>query len=197
MTHLDAFEHFYWRGESFGDAQLDRVIAGEEPLHDVVDVSQGVVTRAVLIDVEHAVELGEIEPGLSCSAAQLRRILARSGLRVEPGDALFVRMSRSPVDGSRSGGLSLDCVDWITEIRPSIVVSDGGFDPHPSEVDDVLMPWHIILLTALGVHLIDLADLEALARECRVRQRYSFAALVAPLGIAGSTSTPVNPLAVF
>jgi hypothetical protein len=49
----------------------------------------------------------------------------------------------------------------------------------------------------MGLRLVDLADLEALARTCSQQRRWEFFAVIASIPLAGSTSSPVNPLAMF
>jgi hypothetical protein len=49
----------------------------------------------------------------------------------------------------------------------------------------------------MGVHLIDNADLEALAQASASHGRYEFLFVLAPLVLERGTSSPVNPLAFF
>jgi hypothetical protein len=48
-----------------------------------------------------------------------------------------------------------------------------------------------------GIHLIDNADLEALAAACEKHRRYEFLFSMAPLILERGTASPVNPLALF
>jgi hypothetical protein len=49
----------------------------------------------------------------------------------------------------------------------------------------------------LGVHLIDRADMDALADAAAARNRYEFMLSLAPLPIPHGTGSPVNPIAMF
>jgi len=49
----------------------------------------------------------------------------------------------------------------------------------------------------MGVHLIDNAQLEDLARACTERQRYEFLLTLAPLRLERGTGCPINPIALF
>jgi kynurenine formamidase len=48
------------------------------------------------------------------------------------------------------------------------------------------------MLRDRGVYLIEMLDLEALARD----RRHEFLFVVAPLQIKGGTASPINPLAI-
>lgn len=52
-------------------------------------------------------------------------------------------------------------------------------------------------LAALGVWLIDNANLEQLAEECQRNDRYEFMLSMAPLVLRNATGSPVNPIAIF
>ncbi len=56
---------------------------------------------------------------------------------------------------------------------------------------------HDFSLVYLGVHLIDNADLEALAEACAARNRWEFLLTMAPIPYPGGTGSPINPIAIF
>ena len=59
------------------------------------------------------------------------------------------------------------------------------------------MPIHEIAIVALGLHLMDNLDLDALAAVCADEGRWGFLFVVAPLVLRRGTASPVNPIAVF
>jgi hypothetical protein len=59
------------------------------------------------------------------------------------------------------------------------------------------MPIHAVGLAAMGLCLVDNADLERLAAACAARQRWTFLFLVAPLHVVNATGSPVTPVAVL
>ena len=75
--------------------------------------------------------------------------------------------------------------------------SDGVSDVLPSGVEGVAMPIHTVAIVALGVHLMDNLDLDALAEACAAEGRWEFLFTVAPLVLRRGTASPVNPIAVF
>jgi hypothetical protein len=57
--------------------------------------------------------------------------------------------------------------------------------------------FHVVCLVAMGLWLIDDANLEELGQACAARRRWEFLLTVAPLRLRGVTGSPVNPVAVF
>jgi hypothetical protein len=50
---------------------------------------------------------------------------------------------------------------------------------------------------ALGLWILDNANLEELAEACRQRNRWEFMVCVGPLRLYNTTGSPINPIAVF
>ena len=55
----------------------------------------------------------------------------------------------------------------------------------------------MVCLVAMGLWLIDNANLEGLARTAARLDRWEFLVTIAPLRLKGVTGSPVNPIAVF
>jgi hypothetical protein len=56
---------------------------------------------------------------------------------------------------------------------------------------------HVVGLVAMGLWLIDNANLEELAESCAARGRWTFMLTIAPLRLQHTTGSPVNPIALF
>ena len=52
-------------------------------------------------------------------------------------------------------------------------------------------------LIAVGVHIFDSCDLEALGEAAASRERWEFLLTAAPLPVGGGTGSPLNPIATF
>ena len=61
----------------------------------------------------------------------------------------------------------------------------------------ITAPKLIGMLVAMGVHLIDNADLDALGAACARTARYEFMFTMLPLILERGTASPVNPVAIF
>ena len=69
-------------------------------------------------------------------------------------------------------GLSIECAEWVHASELAMIVTDCGLDPVPSQVAGVQVPWHILALTRMGLRLVDLAHLDALAQTCSRLRRW-------------------------
>ena len=59
------------------------------------------------------------------------------------------------------------------------------------------MPIHTVAIVAMGLHLMDNLDFDALSQMCAEQRRWGFLFIVAPLVLERGTASPVNPIAVF
>ena len=59
------------------------------------------------------------------------------------------------------------------------------------------MPIHMVGLVAMGLHLLDNLDLEAVSEACIEAGRWEFLLTLAPLRVLGGTGSPLNPIAMF
>ena len=56
---------------------------------------------------------------------------------------------------------------------------------------------HQVSITAMGIWILDNADLEAVAEACKARNRWEFMISIGPLRLHNTTGSPVNPIAIF
>ena len=73
----------------------------------------------------------------------------------------------------------------------------GSRSEGPPAVTRFPLAFHQLALAAVGLVLLDHAQVEPLAEICRDLGRYEFLFVVAPLALPGGTGSPVNPLAIF
>jgi kynurenine formamidase len=79
----------------------------------------------------------------------------------------------------------------------AFVGSDAAQDVVPSMVEGLALPVHTLLLTGMGINLLDNQDLEALSTTAARLKRWSFMLTIAPLAVKGGTGSPANILASF
>ncbi|NTX03541.1 MULTISPECIES: cyclase family protein [Myxococcus] len=204
-THLDALCHVFDEGRTYNGYPQSKVDSKGCSVLSVNEVRDGLLTRGVLIDMAAFKGVPYLEPGTPIHAADLEAWERKTKVKVSSGDAIIVRTGRwarraavGPWDvSSKSPGLHASSVEWLAARGVSIVATDVGLDVLPSGVEGVVMPVHVLLINTLGVHVIDNADPEALAKAAAARGRYDFLLSVAPLAIEGGTGSPVNPIATF
>ena len=203
MTHLDSLGHFFYGDRGYGGTSPNSVTGDGVTANDVRPAAGGVVGRGVLLDLPRAIGAPYVPPDRQVTLPEVQRWLAGTGAEPRSGDLLFVRTGRPLSPPPEPGGfplvgtLDLACAAWMRDSEFSVVLSDAGLDSPTPIVENVGTPWHVLLLVALGVFLVDGADLEELSVACRERGRATFLGVLAALPLPGATASPVNPLAVL
>ena len=204
-SHLDALCHIFWEGRLYNGHPTETVTAhGAEQL-GIHHLSGGIVGRGVLLDIPPVRGVDALEPGTPVTVDDLEAAEEATGVVVAPGDLLLVRTGRWVWHRRHGGwdprerlaGLHASCLPWIHEREVAALGCDGVSDCHPSGIPGVRLPIHTVGIVAMGLHLIDNLDLDALAEACDQEERNDFLFVVAPLVVDGGTASPVNPLAVF
>ena len=76
-------------------------------------------------------------------------------------------------------------------------VDNVAVEVMPSEVEDCMMPLHMICLRDMGLTFGEIFDLEPLATAAHERNRFDFFFAAVPLPITGAVGSPINPIAIF
>ena len=205
-THLDALCHVFHEGKMYnGYPATDVTVQGAK--NGAIDaIKEGMVARGVLLDIPPVKGKNWLEPKEAIFPEDLAAAEKAQGMQVEEGDILFVRTGRhariralGSWDSFQEGlsGLHASCLPWLYERRIAAMGSDGASDIFPSGYEGIMAPIHLVTIVAMGVHLIDNCDLEAVSAACAERSRWAFLLVVAPLVLQRGTASPVNPLAVF
>ncbi|HTO68875.1 MAG TPA: cyclase family protein [Myxococcota bacterium] len=204
-SHIDALCHIFHEGKLYNGYPIERVTAHGALDLGIHELKDGVVSRGVLLDVPAARGVPFLEAGEPIFPDDLERCEARASLRVEPGDVLLVRTgrwalreARGPWDPRQSAaGLDASCLPWLHERGVAVLGCDGVSDVVPSRIEGQNLPIHTVAIVAMGLHLIDNLDLEALAAACSEEKRSEFLLTLAPLVLFRGTASPVNPIALF
>jgi kynurenine formamidase len=204
-SHIDALCHIFHEGKMFNGYPAETVTAHGASRLAIHQLQSGIVTRGVLHDIPPIRGVDALAPGEPIFPVDLEAAEERAAVTVRAGDALFVRTGRwrwrdehGPWDlGAAAAGLDASCLPWLRARDVATLGSDGVSDVMPSRVDGVPMPIHTTTIVALGIHLMDNLDFDALAGACAEEGRWEFLLLVAPLVLRRGTASPVNPIAVF
>ena len=79
----------------------------------------------------------------------------------------------------------------------AVLGTDTGNDIIPAPYPNVIQPIHQVGIVAMGLWILDNANLEDLAVECALRNRWEFMLSMGPLKLTNTTGSPVNPIAIF
>ncbi len=201
-THIDALCHItvgeddHWyggytageHGTNFGPLKCD--MARVPP----------VVTRGVLLDIAGFLGLPHLAPNHIITPGECEACAAWAGVALRPGDAVLLRTGERWPEGDAcpDAGLGLPAARYLVEGCGAILVGDdmacldGFHGGGVSSVPGNPQPVHHYLLVQQGVHIIELLQLDALARD----KVYEFCFICAPAKVRGATGMYVRPVAI-
>jgi kynurenine formamidase len=191
-THIDALGHFSCHGKLFDGSVANQVqsYGGGLQRLSVYDIAP-ILRRGVLLDIAR---LEGVE-ALPADFTVTPRHLEAAGVEVRPGDVVLLRTGwaryfEDParyIAGVAGPGPEEAGARWLSQRGVFAAGSDTvAFERVPS----ALLPVHVHLLVEKGIHIIEVLNLEDLARD----QVTEFLFVAAPLKIRGGTGAPIRPL---
>jgi len=199
LTHLDALCHaFAGQGKMYNGFSVEEVTAdGSNKLGIERMAAKGLSGRGILLDVA-AVKKTVLSPGTPILPKDLEEAEEAQHIVVEEGDILLVRTGAGARNTrEQRAGLHPQCLPWLHERRVAVLGSDGDNDVHPSEFKRWASSMHSVAIPYMGLPLLDNAELDTLSQVCREEGRWEFFLTIAPWRLHGTTSSPVNPIALF
>jgi kynurenine formamidase len=197
-THIDALAHVSQDGVLHGGVSaLEAQRGGRFDRHGA-DQLPIIVARAVVLDV---VPDGEqrLPPAFPVGPDDL---IGAGGAGLRPGDIALVRTGWAQLwddpeafIGQVSGvpGVSEAGAKWLAERGVLATGADTTAYEHiPAGAGHAALPVHRVLLVDAGVPIVEMLNLEEVARD-RVRECVF---VLAPLPIVGGTGSPVRPFAL-
>jgi kynurenine formamidase len=199
-THIDAICHAAQDGKLFGGHDAYRASQGGRFTVHGIDTVEPIFCRGVLLDVPGAKGVDALPPAYGVTPADLEA--AAGDTPVGEGDAVLIRTGWPQryhdvpaYVGHDTGvpGPDGDAAQWLADRRVRVAGSDSiAFEQLLPGNGHTVMPAHTILLTQYGINIIEVLNLEELAR-AGVRE---FLFVLLPLKITGGTGSPVRPIAV-
>jgi kynurenine formamidase len=191
-THIDALSHFSCNGVFYGGREVEHTF--EHGMTEFgVDTVAPIVRRGVLLDIAGLEGVDVLPEGFEVTPDHLSRA---SNIEVSDGDIVLLRTgwakffsdARQYINNTVATGPGIEGARWLSSRKIFAAGSDTvAFEKIPSPA----MPVHVHLLVESGIHIIEVLNLEELARD-RV---YEFVFIAAPMNIRGATGAPVRPLA--
>jgi kynurenine formamidase len=215
-THMDSLCHYIFEGRTYNgwditkyhQATPTREGFGEGPgcmKNSILGFKDGLITRGVLVDIPLMRGVPYLEPGTAIYAADLEAWEKYSGVTIGSGDALFLRTGRfarraekGPWPAAReAAGFHVTVMPWFKTRDIALISSDAVQDVQPSNIEGFPRPIHMLSINSLGMPMIDVADLEEVAKVAARLKRWAFMLTVAALPAPGGSGSPVNPIATF
>ena len=205
-SHLDALCHILYKDQTYnGYARADVNTEKGCTRLSIATLKQGVITRGILIDIPRLKGVPYLEPGTAIYQEDVEAWEKQARVKVGPGDAILLRTGRWarrekmgawPV-GQSAAGFHASIATWLKARDVAFVGSDAASEVMPSGVEGVNLPVHTLIITALGINILDNQDLERLAETAARLKRWEFQLVINPVPVTGGTGSPLNTLAVF
>src|SRR4030095_12573244 len=112
-----------------------------------------------------------------------------AGVKIASGDVILLRTGRwarrekvGPwAVGRSAAGFHASIISFIKARGVAIVGSDDAAEVTPSMVEGVALPVHTLLITALGVNILDNQDLEEVAATAAPLKRWGVMITINPM----------------
>lgn len=198
-THIDALNHFGVEGEIYNGFTAEENLGSRHWSKGGAETIPPIVARGVLLDIATLKGVDCLPPSYAITVEDCQESLRRNGLDLQDGDVAMVRTGRMRYwpDGSKvlgdPPGLSLEAARWITAQGILAIAADQEcVEVGPSQHEDNWLPGHCHFLAEAGVPMIELVNLEELARD-NVNE---FCLVAAPIRLRGASGAPLRPLAM-
>ncbi len=206
ITHIDALCHYSFENKIFNGYDKSKIKEGPGCVENGIEnQKEGYFTRGILIDMPLMKGVPYLKPGTAVTASDLEAWEKYAGIKIGSGDALFLRTGRWAMRkqegawnvAANSGGFHASVLPWLKQRDVALLGNDAVTDVQPSGVAGSPRPIHQVAIVAMGLPLVDVMDLEAVAQEAAKRKRWEFLLTVAPVPVLGGTGFPINPIATF
>lgn len=205
-THWDSLAHVFYEDTLYNGVPASAVDGRGASRNAIDRVHDRIVGRGVLLDIARLHGVDALPADHAVTTADLKDAERRAGVEVRAGDIVLVRtglMGRWARTGSWAAfhgaqpGLHYETVRFLHERDVAAVAADNSaVEVLGRRVDGALLPFHMLALRDMGLHLGELWFLEALADDCEHDGRYDFLLVAPPLRVTGAVGAPVSPMAV-
>lgn len=206
ITHIDALCHYSHEGKLYNGFDRSKIADGPGcPENGVENQKDGIMTRGILVDLPLMRGVPYLEPGTPVYPADLEAWEKFANLKIGSGDAVFLRTGRwaqraqkGPWNVARdAAGFHAAVMPWLKRRDIALLGNDAVNDVQPSRVEGNGRPIHQLAIVAMGLPLVDVMDLEAVAAQAAKLKRWEFLLMAAPAPVLGGTGFPLNPIATF
>jgi len=204
-TQWDALCHIFYDGTMYNGFPAAAVTSRGASRNGIDKVHAEFVTRGVLLDIAALKGVECLDPGYAITTTDLLEAEERQGVSFGEGDAVVVRTGQMSTlagftDWSRfhgvEAGLHYETAVLLDERGVAAVAADNTMVEATGHLAGYYVPFHMLALVNLGIHLGEFWNLEELARDCAADGVYDFMLVAQALPITGGTGSPLNPLAI-
>jgi kynurenine formamidase len=206
FTHLDALCHWAYKGKTYNGFEFAAEVTAKGCAKAGIEqMKNGILARGLLVDIPQLKGVPYLEPGTPITGDDIEAWEKRTRVHIEAGDVVLIRTGRwgrrmtlgpFSIQG-RSAGVHISAVPLFKARDIALLGTDVGLDVNPTGVEGVGNPVHTVVLTALGLPVIDNADLEELSKTAARLNRWTFMFSGAPIPVTGGTGSLINAIATF
>ena len=203
FSHLDGLCHVFYKDKVYNGFDFQEIVTEQGCSQmDTTTMKDGLVTRAILVDMPRLNGVPYLEPGTKLYREDIEAWEEQAGVRLGPGDALLLRTGRWAHRADHGptrvmSGWDASVMPFLTERDIALLGADSVHEAPNSVPGLNVNPIHRFAIVARGMTLLDNLDLEAVAEIAARLNRWEFMIVVAPLRVPGGTGSPVNPIAIF
>ncbi len=200
-THLDAIGHVAENGIVHGERPARELQQGRRGLKELgVETVAPIVARGVMLDVPGFRGVPRLPGGSPVTGVELAAIAEHQEVDVRAGDVVLIRTGWIQLwddppayrgDTTGEPGPDASAAEWLAARRVRACGSDTiAFEARA--VGQSALAAHAVLIARHGIHILEMVNLEELARD----RIYRFLFVASPLKLVGATGSPVRPLAI-
>jgi kynurenine formamidase len=203
FSHLDGLCHVFYKDKVYNGFDFQKIVTKQGCSRmGTTAMKDGLVTRAILVDMPRLKGVPYLEPGTKLYREDIEAWERQAGVRLGPGDALLLRTGRwahRAVHGPTRtmSGWDASVMPFLAERDIALLGADSVHEAPDSVPGLNVNPIHRFAIVARGMNLLDNLDLETAAETAARLNRWEFMIVVAPLRVPGGTGSPVNPIAIF
>ena len=196
-THIDALCHVASNGVLCGGVAVEDACKGGKFVKLGAETMKPMVCRGVLLDIAGLKGKMRLDPGYGITNKDLQEALGDTILN--EGDVVLIRTGwiqlysdAQAFLGHKTGTPGPDASGgkWLASHKVRAAGGDTiSFEQVAIGPNFRRRPCHGILLWENGIHIIEVMDLEELARE-KIKE---FVFVLSPLKLVGATASPVRP----
>ena len=195
-THIDALNHFGLNGKIWNGYSADEFLGDQGWQVAGVENIPPIIARGILIDIAAAKGIDMLPAAYRVTRQDIIDALAIQQTELQTGDVVLIRTGRmqhyedAQAYMSNPPGMGLDAAKYLVEDSGAMIVGADNlsFEAFPSELETDYVPVHTYLLAQQGAPIIELVNLEALARD----QVYEFAFVGGSLKFRGADASNSN-----
>jgi kynurenine formamidase len=204
-TQWDALCHIFYGERLYNGHPASAVDSNGARRNGIDKVHADFVSRGVLLDIARLKGVECLASGYAITVDDLEAAERRQGVRVQSGDILLVRtgqmsQTRGFTDWSvfhrPEAGLDWRTALWLRDREVAAVAGDNSMVEAAGQIPGIWVPFHMLALANLGIHLGEFWCFEELAADCEADGVFEFLLVAQALPLAGGAGSPLNPLAL-